>query len=225
MGRIWSMRFNLDIFNAAYAALNDDQEKAQWLTGFSRGLNAGSLKDGVPEVLRQGFDLGLQMFAAADEFRAKASDAGKKGWTPKPVTPKGTHRGTPQGTHTPNHNPLTNNPYNEETLNHKDVFAPLVHAWNETLGHLPCFARVGSGKHLGRQKAAVARIKEDPNFRDTWQKALAYMAEESWYRGKSFAIDYLLKPGRAQELSEKTPTRNGPAHRREVDEEYRKHMA
>ncbi len=89
MARTWSMRFNLDDFNASYAALDDDSDKAQFLTGFSRGLNAGSLKDGASEALSCGFSLGHEMRREAEEFRAQAAIHGAKG--------KGTHGDTRRG--------------------------------------------------------------------------------------------------------------------------------
>lgn len=95
MARIWSMRFNLDTFNGAYAALDDDQDKAQFLTGFSRGLNRGALKEGNSEALAQGHLIGSQMREEAEAFSAQAVAHGAKRWKKE-----GTHReptGDPKG--------------------------------------------------------------------------------------------------------------------------------
>lgn len=80
MARVWSMRFNLDTFNASYAALDDDLEKAQWLTGFSRGLNGGALKDDQPTPMNAAYAIGTSMRVEAEAKSAEgAIHAAKRG--------------------------------------------------------------------------------------------------------------------------------------------------
>lgn len=87
------MRFNLDTFNAAYSVLDDDQEKAQFLTGFSRGLNGAAARDGAPEAHSSGFLIGSGMRQEAVLASARGAEFAKR---------KGTQRGPsgdPEGTH------------------------------------------------------------------------------------------------------------------------------
>lgn len=108
----------------------------------------------------------------------------------------------------------------------------LVDLWNGTL------APLGYGKctklTTKRRDAFRARLKGDPDFPETFAKAVGYLATDGWWKAKArqFTIDLLLEQAnRAQELSEKTPSTptptNGanhaprtPAHRAEVDAAY-----
>jgi hypothetical protein len=92
MARIWSMRFNLDTFNAAYSVLDDDQEKAQFLTGFSRGLNGAPTKDGATEANSSGFTIGSGMRHEAVLASERGAEFAKRKGTQK--EPSGNPKGT-----------------------------------------------------------------------------------------------------------------------------------
>lgn len=78
MARIWSMRFNSDGFNHAYAGLDTDEEKAHFVTGFYRGTNGVPLKDGQPAPMVTGHAFGLKMREDAEASLALAAINGAK---------------------------------------------------------------------------------------------------------------------------------------------------
>ena len=80
--RTWKLHLNLDDFNAAYAALDDDHEKAQFLKGFSRGMNAGIARVDSTLAFQSGFDMGQQMRQEAEAYRNHQSTCGAKGGNP-----------------------------------------------------------------------------------------------------------------------------------------------
>ena len=87
------------------------------------------------------------------------------------------------------------------------VLEPYVSLWNSTLSPL------GYGKcekiTPKRSAALAARLRQDPDYFATFSRAVDYLAADDWWRGKAkqFTIDLLLdQAGRAQELSEKTPS-------------------
>jgi hypothetical protein len=102
--RFWNLRLNLDEFNAALAALDDDQQRSDFLLGLSRGMNGGQLRLGADEALSMGFELGQGMRHEAEEYRAGRSVNGKRGGRPKgnhmetTAKPHGTHMGNQSGT-------------------------------------------------------------------------------------------------------------------------------
>jgi hypothetical protein len=73
---------NLDVFNAAFAALDDDTERSRFLVGLSRGMNGGSIK-GSHDALTAGFRVGEEMRHEAENFRAKKTLDGLKGGRPR----------------------------------------------------------------------------------------------------------------------------------------------
>lgn len=103
---------NLDVFNAAFAALDDDSERSMFLVGLSRGMNGGPDKDS-PGALGMGFKIGQGMRQEAEGFRAKKTADGLKGGRPR-VNQDGNHLvnqdGNQNGTQSTILNPLTNNP-------------------------------------------------------------------------------------------------------------------
>jgi hypothetical protein len=144
--------------------------------------------------------------------------------------------GLPEGNHVDNanHKPLA---FNQEPISDKPSSPPAHRPIEE-------YASIWNGKLVGlgyarmdratpkREKALQERKKADPDFLMTFTKAVAYLAEDSWWRSKAkqFGIDLLLQPDRAQTLSEKTPSKgetNGsksPAHRSSVDEAYKQQL-
>lgn len=74
--RTWNLRLNIDVFNASVAALGDDQERAQFLTGMSCGMNGGCPRPGAPSALLEGFSVGSEMRKEAEAFVASKSGAG-----------------------------------------------------------------------------------------------------------------------------------------------------
>ena len=84
---------------------------------------------------------------------------------------------------------------------------PYVLLWNSTLHPL------GYGKcekiTPKRIAALSARLRQDPEYFTTFSRAVDYLSRDEWWRGKAkqFTIDLLIdQAGRAQELSEKTPS-------------------
>ena len=84
---------------------------------------------------------------------------------------------------------------------------PYVLLWNSTLHPL------GYGKcekiTPKRVAALSARLRQDPEYFTTFSRAVDYLSRDEWWRGKAkqFTIDLLIdQAGRAQELSEKTPS-------------------
>lgn len=75
--RIWNLRLNLDAFNAAFATLDDDQERSQFLAGLSRGMNGGVERTDPTIGWSCGFALGSTMRNEAEGFRERKSMAGQ----------------------------------------------------------------------------------------------------------------------------------------------------
>ena len=60
-----------------------------------------------------------------------------------------------------------------------------------------------------RTAALSARLRQDPEYFTTFSRAVDYLSRDEWWLGKAkqFTIDLLIdQAGRAQELSEKTPS-------------------
>ena len=76
--RCWNLRLNLDTFNAAFAALDDPPEQAEFLVGLSRGMNGGKVKDNCSDPMSVGFAIGEEMRAEAEGFRDKSVQNGAK---------------------------------------------------------------------------------------------------------------------------------------------------
>lgn len=100
--------------------------------------------------------------------------------------------------------------------------------WNKKLAPLGYAAFTRSSPK--REKALRERMKADPLYLETFTKAVAFLAEDAWWKSKAsqFSIDLLIcQADRTLELSEKTPSKgesNGtksPTHRSAVDESYR----
>ena len=76
MGRTWTVPFNLDELNAAFATLDDDAEVAAFARGLHRGVNLGKLKEDAPGAMVSGYDFGLSCRLKAEEFREKQKRGG-----------------------------------------------------------------------------------------------------------------------------------------------------
>lgn len=103
---------NLDTFNAAFAALDDDTERSKFLLGLSRGMNGGSVKATSGPVW-QGFQIGHEMRQEAENFRACKKVYGRLGGRPKTnqqVNHEVDHQVNQNGTQSSILNPLTSNP-------------------------------------------------------------------------------------------------------------------
>lgn len=77
MARTWNLRFNLDVFNAAFASLDDAEERSEFLVGLSRGVNSGRVKDDCSDAMATGFAIGSDMRSEADEFTQKMVKGGR----------------------------------------------------------------------------------------------------------------------------------------------------
>lgn len=75
--RTWTIPANVDELNAAFATLDDDEELAAFARGLHRGVNLGKLKDGAPDAMVTGFDLGAAWRMRAEEFRSKQQKGGE----------------------------------------------------------------------------------------------------------------------------------------------------
>ena len=93
--RTWNLRMNLDLFNAALAALVDDAEKAQFLGGLSLGMNGGKLRPESHPPVVEGFNLGSNMRLDTESYRDAQYEKGKLGGRPK--KPGGLPNGSPAG--------------------------------------------------------------------------------------------------------------------------------
>ena len=121
---------NLDVFNAAFAALDDDTERSKFLVGLSRGMNGGPNK-APTGPLSLGFKIGHEMRQEAEDFRSKKTVDGLKGGRPK-VNQDGNHvvnqDGNQSGTQSSIPNPTTMEPQTKplpgnETLSREEVEA------------------------------------------------------------------------------------------------------
>lgn len=139
--RTWNLRLNLDDFNAAFAALDDDSEKAHFLSGLSRGANGGDPKVGASSSFVSGFSIGSRMRQEAEGFRVSQTINGAKGGRPpkEPEVNPNETQSKPMGSQSetqsepkvnPNHNPQSFNPLT--TIPNPQSLTP-----SESCGELP----------------------------------------------------------------------------------------
>lgn len=76
--RFWKLQINLDTFNSAFAALDTDSERGEFLLGLSRGMNGGKVKDDCSDPMSVGFAIGSEMRQEAEGFRQAAAINGSK---------------------------------------------------------------------------------------------------------------------------------------------------
>lgn len=81
---------NLDDFNAAFAALGDEAERGQFLSGMSRGMNAGSFREST-QAFKDGFEVGHAMRQSAEDYRETKKKAGRLGGNPELTKAKDNH--------------------------------------------------------------------------------------------------------------------------------------
>lgn len=74
--RTWTVRINLDALAAEMLALDGDDEKGAWLTGFQVGAAGARPRDSWPDVKLQGWKFGIAACDEAEAFRQKKSTAG-----------------------------------------------------------------------------------------------------------------------------------------------------
>ncbi len=69
---------NLDTFNSGYAALDNDQERAEFVSGLYKGMNGGKIKDDCSDPMSVGFAIGQEMRLEAEGFRERSVKNGGK---------------------------------------------------------------------------------------------------------------------------------------------------
>lgn len=74
--RTWTVRINLDALAAEMLALDGNEEKGAWLTGFQVGAAGAPPRDSWPDVKLQGWKFGSAACDEAEAFRQKKSAAG-----------------------------------------------------------------------------------------------------------------------------------------------------
>lgn len=114
MGRIFSVRINIDDMSALLDALDSAEEHADWLRGFRAGSRGHPPRDGWSIAAKSGHDFGMEAFNGAIELGAKQSANANKRWShakPMPPHSHGNAKGMPP--HMPEGMPdacLSNNP-------------------------------------------------------------------------------------------------------------------
>ena len=81
--RTWSLRLNLDAFNAGLAVQQGDAECAEFVRGFHLGINNGMPRGERPASFMDGFTIGHTTRIETDDYRLQQSINGKKGGRPK----------------------------------------------------------------------------------------------------------------------------------------------
>lgn len=76
--RFWKLHINLDTFNAAFAALDSDQERSDFVVGLSRGMNAGKVKPDCSDPMSVGYAIGDEMRKEVEGFREQCVLNGPK---------------------------------------------------------------------------------------------------------------------------------------------------
>ncbi|WP_243286042.1 hypothetical protein [Geothrix terrae] len=250
MARVWSMRFNSDGFNHAYAGLDTDEEKAQFVTGFYRGTNGVPLKEGQPSPMLTGHAFGLKMREDAESSLAQAAINGAKRGKGKGTqedtsrVPGGRLKGASgeaegfqegpglrikvqgfpdQEKLVPRLEPVPTPP--PQSSNLSEACDQCQAAWNQTLAPLGFGECLKLADSSDRSKEIQKRLKTDPDFVATFKKAVAQIASDPYWKGKGsyISIDYLLRPNKAQEYAEKPMAEKagqGPSHRAGVDGDW-----
>lgn len=75
--RTWSLRLNLDEFNALVSSLFIEVDKAYALMGLSLGCNGGALPESVPDAFRRAWELGRSWRDEAENFQEKQREGGR----------------------------------------------------------------------------------------------------------------------------------------------------
>lgn len=78
MKRIWSLRLNLDEFNALAGMAFTDSDRASVLNGLLAGMNRAQLPEQCSSIVRAAFDAGVRWRLDAEEYVEKKANAGKR---------------------------------------------------------------------------------------------------------------------------------------------------
>ena len=165
MGRIFSVRINIDDMSALLDALDSAEEYADWLRGFRAGSRGHPQRDGWSAAAKSGHDFGWEAFNGAIELGAKQSANANKRWAnAKPMPP-----------HMPPHMPdgmpescLSNNPIIQVSKNQLSkiqvgntnfldtpedeiqLAKPMPPPSKPPSRHLPDFLAICPGMHVSR---------------------------------------------------------------------------
>lgn len=244
--RTWKLQLNLDDFNSAWASLaNSPEERASFIEGMWRGMNAGRIGPAEDFAFQEGHAFGLSMREEAEEYRKQSAEAGAQGGYQKHKTKKSrvpsrvpSSVGKPSlvGTVKPILNPQTDNPLNQESEqpnNQPPTGAPsdgpedevqkILQEWNSMAQRVGIHQSRGVGPIL---KTLRQKVKQ-PGWVDLFLGALPFIEGSPFYHGKNDRgwkahLEWLLRPGKVEELTGREPEKpkNGttPEHRRNADE-------
>lgn len=227
--RIYFVKLNLDDFAATVAGLDSDLEYRQFVDGFLVGARGFEARDTWSEAKINGHAIGDGCFKDAQRFSASQREKVMHRYQGESTElPRNYHGSTgelPENYLTNNQQPTTNRDgaaASPPLLPEADKIAPFLELWNSKL--VPHGYGKADRATKKRKDCLKARLKDNPAFMETFAKAVDYLAMDAWWLGKAsqFTIDLLLcQVNRAQELSEKTPSRpktNGPSHRASADQ-------
>lgn len=257
--RTWTVRVNLDDLGAQMLALDDDAERGAWLTGFQVGAAGAPCRDTWSDAKRRGWEFGVSSYNEAMEFRSKKAAAGEasanarraKTGSAQPPRQDQNSTGSERCSsgvrtnleqdieHAPNQptansqQPTTENEQQQSPPAPQGGATEVVDLWNAAVDGSPLpKARVTPT----RSKTIATRLKER-GWLDDFRASLAYLTTTPWYRGENDRgwiadLDFLLQPGKATQLAEKSRSpvvaprapvqRFGPAPsvRRSADEQW-----
>lgn len=89
--RTWSLRINLDEFNALASSVYTDADRALLFQGMTLGFNGGELPDAVPSPFARAHQFAFSTRRETEEFRAKMGANGSRGGRPAHRQDPGEH--------------------------------------------------------------------------------------------------------------------------------------
>lgn len=240
--RTFFVSVNLDDLSDEMDALDSTEERGLWLEGFKVGSRGHGDREGWHPAKAQGYAFGRGCWEKAEVFRAKKAEAGQasaearrqKNGTAQPRRDRtdseqcsgdvpNTARTEPRTDAELIHKPESIN-QEQETKNEEPHpptpqggAAMVVGEWNAAVEGTPLpKARVTPP----RTKTIGTRLKESGWLED-FRAALTYVTKAPWCRGENDRawiadLDFLLQPGKATQLAEKSrapvppPPKPGP---------------
>ena len=234
--RTFFVRNNVDEMAIHHASLDSMDEKADWFDGYMVGVRGITSRPTWSASKTLGHSFGMQCWEEAEAFRAvqaeksaagvQARDTARAARKSGKADPDATHGLTPgQPVGIPVGLPVGLPSQQSSVSNNKEESfalsstpspaANVVEIWNAGVQGSGLPAARPSPK---RSRIIAARLRER-GWIDDFKAAVAFVAKDEFYRGAGkrswiATLDYLLQPGKATELAERsraTPVAPDPA--------------
>ena len=167
--RTWSVRLSVDDLNASFCLLESDQEVASWVRGLMRGLNAGECKESASPSYLEGWEIGRDSRARADEIRLGCAETGRIGGTKRVANAQANAQANASPDASPNGQP---------------VAQPERRTKNEELGtkneERGARSEPARGIHPADHSDLIPGKLRSMEFANAWQSWMAYQEEKGF---------------------------------------------